>query len=181
MKKQRTIPATISAGSMADIAFLLLIFFLVTTTIVDDKGLILNLPPKQNETTIARIHDRNLFKIQINSMDKIMIQGEVRTDLSGLREEVKEFILNPASLPSLAESPKEAVISLQTNRGTSYRTYIFVLDELHGAYYEIYGDRVNMSAKEFRKLDTSDPAQRKVYEKAKKDVPMNISIAEPAS
>ncbi|MGK7391122.1 MAG: ExbD/TolR family protein [Candidatus Cyclobacteriaceae bacterium M2_1C_046] len=170
---------TINSGSMADIAFLLLIFFLVTTTIIQDKGLTVKLPPVPKELTVQEIHERNIFKVIINSNDKIMVQGDVRKSTEGLRDEVKEFILNHNLNPKLSENPEKAIVSLKTNRGTSYKSFISVLDELQAAYYEIYGGRVNMSANEFRKLDLADLSQKKVYLKARAGIPMNISIAEP--
>lgn len=166
---------------MADIAFLLLIFFLVTTTIIQDKGLMLKLPPKSTDNIPVEIHDRNLFKVVINSNDRIMIQGEVQSNIDGLRNEVKEFILNKKSKPYLSESPEKAVVSLKTNRGTSYKTFIAVLDELQAAYYEIYARNVNMDPVEYRKLDQNDPEQQKIYLKGRKGIPMNLSIAEPTN
>jgi len=194
----------INSSSMADIAFLLLIFFLVTTTIATDKGLTLTLPPKadpnQPPPDITK-NQRNIFKILVNSSDRILIEDEPVTDLTGLRNQVKEFVLNfgkvdeesmtlyntlPASLKALAkqsdissDNPTEAVISFKADRGTSYDIYIGILDELQGAYYEIYGDRVGLTADEFRALDRKKPDDMELYSKARDGFPMNISIAEP--
>jgi len=194
----------INSSSMADIAFLLLIFFLVTTTIATDKGLTLTLPPKadpnQPPPDITK-NQRNIFKILVNSSDRILIEDEPVTDLTGLRDQVKEFVLNfgkvdeesmalyntlPASLKALAkqsdissDNPTEAVISFKADRGTSYDIYIGILDELQGAYYEIYGDRVGLTADEFRALDRKKPDDMELYSKARDGFPMNISIAEP--
>jgi biopolymer transport protein ExbD len=92
----RKIPE-VNSSSMADIAFLLLVFFLVTTTIATDKGLTLTLPPKadpnQPPPDITK-NQRNIYKILVNSSDRILIEDEPVTDLSGLREEVKAFVLN---------------------------------------------------------------------------------------
>ena len=189
---------------MADIAFLLLVFFLVTTTIATDKGLTLTLPPKadpnQPPPDITK-NERNIFKILVNSSDKILIEDEPVTDLTGLRVQVKEFILNfgspkeeyvaiyntlPASLkafaqrsPTSSDDPKEAVVSFKADRGTSYDIYIAILDELQGAYYEIYGERVGLTADEFRALDRKNANDMEKYSKAREGIPMNISIAEP--
>ena len=199
----RKIPE-VNSSSMADIAFLLLVFFLVTTTIATDKGLTLTLPPKadpnQPPPDITK-NQRNIFKILVNSSDRILIEDEPVTDISGLREQVKEFILNfgkpaeeyvaiynslPAELKALAQrdetssdDPKEAVISFKADRGTSYDIYIAILDELQGAYYEIYGARVGMTADEFRELDRKKPDEQEQYQIARDGIPMNISIAEP--
>jgi len=189
---------------MADIAFLLLVFFLVTTTIATDKGLTLTLPPKadpnQPPPDITK-NERNIFKILVNSSDRILIEDEPVTDLTGLRDQVKEFILNfgnpaeeyiaiyntlPPPLKALSlkgeassDDPKEAVISFKADRGTSYDIYINILDELQGAYYEIYGERIGLTADEFRTLDRKKPKDLEKYRLAREGFPMNISIAEP--
>jgi len=194
----------VNSSSMADIAFLLLVFFLVTTTIATDKGLTLTLPPKadpnQPPPDITK-NERNIFKILVNSSDRILIEDEPVTDLTGLRVQVKEFILNfgspseeyvtiynalPAPLKAFAQrsatssdDPKEAVVSFKADRGTSYDIYIAILDELQGAYYEIYGERVGLTADEFRALDRKKPAEQAKYRTAREGIPMNISIAEP--
>ena len=199
----RKIPE-VNSSSMADIAFLLLVFFLVTTTIATDKGLTLTLPPKadpnQPPPDITK-NQRNIFKILVNSSDRILIEDEPVTDISGLREQVKEFILNfgkpteeyvaiyntlPAELKAFAQRnetssdhPKEAVVSFKADRGTSYDIYIAILDELQGAYYEIYGARVGLTADEFRALDRKKPNELEKYQTAREGIPMNISIAEP--
>ena len=194
----------VNSSSMADIAFLLLVFFLVTTTIATDKGLTLTLPPKADPNEpppdITK-NERNIFKILVNSSDRILIEDEPVTDLSGLRVQVKEFILNfgkPAedyvpiynSLPQglkvlsqknpiSSDDPKEAVVSFKADRGTSYDIYIAILDELQGAYYEIYGERIGLTADEFRSLDRKKPKEMAKYKTAREGIPMNISIAEP--
>ena len=199
----RKIPE-VNSSSMADIAFLLLVFFLVTTTIATDKGLTLTLPPKADPNEpppdITK-NERNIFKILVNSSDRILIEDEPVTDLTGLRVQVKEFILNfgqpaedyipiynslPPGLKALSQKnaassddPKEAVVSFKADRGTSYDIYIAILDELQGAYYEIYGERVGLTADEFRALDRKKPQEMAKYKTAREGIPMNISIAEP--
>ncbi|MEM7110169.1 MAG: biopolymer transporter ExbD [Bacteroidota bacterium] len=162
-------------GSMADIAFLLLLFFMLTTTIVHDKGIDLLLPPEQNLAEDIRIKERNLFKILLNSNDELLVEDSPRRSAENLRTEIKEFILNPYHSKELSENSLKAVVSIKTNRGTSQAAFISVLDEAKAAYFEIYGDRVGMSAAEFRTLKSNDPR----YKKARLGVPMNISIAEP--
>jgi biopolymer transport protein ExbD len=87
----------VNAGSMADIAFLLLIFFLVTTTIASDKGILNILPPKQDPNQPppeVELNERNIFNILINANDQLLIEGEFRTTTEGLSDEIKKFILN---------------------------------------------------------------------------------------
>ena len=200
---KRTTPEINSAG-MADIAFLLLIFFLVATTLATDKGLTLLLPPKPDDTEIIDIEipERNLFKVLVNSQDRVLVENEPVKDVTEIREMAKKFILNfgnpkspeaielynslPGELkvmvervPESSDNPKDAIVSFKADRGTSYEMYIAILDELQGAYYEIYGARVGLSADEFRKLDRKKPEEKAKYERAREGMPMNISIAEP--
>ena len=84
----------VNAGSMADIAFLLLIFFLVTTQIATNKGLTMVLPPKSEEQNDVPLNERNILKIQLNSADKILVEEEILTDVSKLRDIVYDFVLN---------------------------------------------------------------------------------------
>ena len=168
----------VSAGSMADIAFLLLIFFLVATTLQQDKGLMMQLPPDVPPTE-TQIKERNLFKIRINSSNQFLIQNEVRSDLTGLTAEVKSFVNNHGVDPSQSISPKDAIISIKTQRGTQYENFILVLDQVKEAYYQLYGERVGLTSEAFRKLDREDPSQLALYEEAREGLPMNISIANP--
>ncbi len=203
-KKQRK-PPEVNSSSMADIAFLLLIFFLVTTTIATDKGLTLQLPPKpdpnQPPPDITK-NARNIFKILVNSQDRVLVEDEPLDDVTKLKDMVKDFVLNfgkpneedlklynslPPSLkakakrsPDLSDSPREAVVSFKTDRGTSYDLFVKILDQLQGAYYEIYAERVGISPEEFRNLDRTKPDQKRLYQKAREGISMNISIAEPS-
>lgn len=199
----RKMPA-VNSSSMADIAFLLLVFFLVTTTIATDKGLTLTLPPKADPNEpppdITK-NQRNIFKILVNSSDRILVEDEPLTDVKELRTMVKDFVLNfgkvdedalalynslPPTLKALSlknetssDNPKEAVVSFKADRGTSYDIYIAILDELQGAYYEIYAERIGITADEFRALDRKKPSENAKYKLAREGIGMNISIAEP--
>jgi len=206
MARKNRPTAEIPNGSMADIAFLLLIFFLVTTTIANDKGIAMLLPPKpdpnQPPPEVTK-NDRNIFKILANSQDKLLVEDEPLTDVFELREMVKSFILNFGSpgeegvaiynsLPSsmkayssqvrrsdYSDDPTEAVVSFKADRGTSYELYVQVLDQVNAAYNDVYGERVGLSAAEFLQLDRDDPVQDKKYQAARQGIPRAISIAEP--
>ena len=130
----------INAGSMADIAFLLLIFFLVTTTIVEDKGILVKLPPwSDEEPDITQLKTRNVYSVLVNAQDQLLVRGEpIR--IGQLRENTKEFIMNPARREDMSESPKNAIISLKNDRGTSYEAYLGVYNELKGAYAELWDE-----------------------------------------
>lgn len=170
------ISTSMNASSMADIAFLMLCFFMMTTTIQENKGLILLLP--QLETPHAPVKDRNVFNIRLNSADQLMVQHEIRESTNGLRAELKSFILNNGLEKNLSENPEKAIISLKADRGSSYLVYISLLDDIQAAYYEIYGAQIGFSAEAYRKLDIRNPYQKQLYDKGRAGIPMNISITE---
>jgi len=142
---------TFNAASTADIAFLLLIFFLVTTTMNVDTGLARKLPPMVQgdaPSTDNQIKERNVFVVLINANDQLMVEGKPM-DVSKLRVEAKEFIANPSNKENLPEKAmkdipffgqmdvSKGIISLQNDRGTSYEMYIKVQNELAAAYNEL--------------------------------------------
>ncbi|MDH5603792.1 MAG: biopolymer transporter ExbD [Cyclobacteriaceae bacterium] len=190
IKKERQTPE-INSSSMADIAFLLLIFFLVTTTIANDKGLFLLLPPDpdQLEDMDIKIPEKNLFKIQINSADKLLVENEPLADVMLLKDMIKEFIMNNGRDPLSSDNPQKAIVSLKTDRGTTQLRFIEVLDQVKGAYHDIYAERAGVSNQRWRELSedrTGDPEARRLYDigrgllpDGKPEIPMNISIAEP--
>jgi biopolymer transport protein ExbD len=92
----------INAGSMADIAFLLLIFFLVTTTMDIDTGITRKLPPPVENEEDIDIKERNVFKVLVNSSDRLMVEGE-QGDIRTLKNDVKEFMTNPNNSEDLPE------------------------------------------------------------------------------
>jgi biopolymer transport protein ExbD len=170
-------------ASMADIAFLLLTFFLVTTTIANDRGLSLQLPPppEANPPDDVKIKEHNLFKIQVNSSDALLVEGNPLDDVSGLKEDLKEFILNNGRNPELSDSPEKAIVSYKTDRGTTHKRFIQILDIIQNAYYDIYAEQAGVTNARFREAasDLADPENRAIYDKGRKNIPMQISIAEP--
>lgn len=164
----------LNAGSMADIAFLMLTFFMMTTVMHEQKGLPLLLPPPN--APAGDIAARNLFTIHINSLDQLLVEGEHEEAITAIRHRVREFVLNHGAASHLSETPQKAVVSLKADRGTSYRTYIAVLDEIQAAYFEIYAKRSGLTPAAFRSLDLADPAQKNIYDQAREGIPMNISV-----
>lgn len=179
MRYERSERPETNTSSMAEIAFLLLIFFLVSTTIVQEKGLMLKLPPEADDQPIVPVNDRNLFKVLINSKNQLLVENEVWFQTDGLSQRVKNFVLNNGKDPGSSEKPEKAIISLKTNRGTDYYQFIAVLDELKAAYYEIYAERVGLTSAEYRNLRLSNASQSQLYYEGRVGIPMNISIAEP--
>jgi len=173
-KKMREVPE-INAGSMADIAFLLLIFFIVATTMDVDSGILTKLPPMPEELQEdpPEIKDRNVLTVLVNANDQLLVEGEW-TDITDLRDITKEFIVNPQHLETLPEDPTKAVVSLQNDRGTSYNTYIQVQNELKAAYNEVRDtESRNRFGKKFDEL--TDDQQKEIQ----KTYPIKISEAEP--
>lgn len=175
---------------MADIAFLLLTFFLCTTTIANDRGLIIQLPPppEAQPPEEIKIQERNMFKIQVNSSDALLVEGEPMSDVTGLKEMVKKFIMNKGADPASSDSPDKAIVSFKTDRGTSHKRFIEILDIVQGAYYDIYAERAGVTNTKWRELvsDLADPANRVLYDKGRGrnpdgtiEIPMQLSIAEP--
>ena len=140
----------VNAGSLADIAFLLLIFFLVTTTIETDSGISRKLPPMQDEQVVPPvIKEKNIFQVIVNRNNDLLVEDELM-ELKDLREAAIAFLDNGGGVgpeacdycqgagdPTSSDNPIKAVIMLVNDRQTEYGTYIAVQNELVGAYNEL--------------------------------------------
>jgi len=166
----------INAGSMADIAFLLLIFFLVTTTILEDKGILVRLPPwSEEEPDIAKLKERNVYSILVNAQNQLLVRGEPK-DIKSLREDTKMFIANPQRREDLSEAPNKAIVSLKNDRGTKYETYLEVYNEVQAAYNEL---RDEEARRKHNKPYTNLTREQRAAIRAK--FPLILSEAEPTS
>lgn len=178
----------INSSSTADIAFLLLCYFLMTTTMNQDSGLQRRLPqmPDPNQKVEdQKVNRRNIIVVKITSADRLMAGNEAM-DVSQLKDKIKEFLSNPTDSPTLPEKESKdiegygpcmvskGVISLQNDRGTSYQAYIAVQNELVKAINELRNEFALANyGKTYLKL-TED--QQKIVRTA---IPQNISEAEP--
>jgi len=139
----------VNAGSMADIAFLLLIFFLVTTTIETDSGLNRKLPPMEDQVDPPIIRQKNIFTVVVNKNDQLLVEEEL-TDIKDLRSLAVAFLDNGGGVgdeacdycqgerdESSSDNPDKAIISLKNNRETSYKVYIAIQNELVAAYNDL--------------------------------------------
>lgn len=179
----------INAGSMADIAFLLLIFFLVTTTMDVDSGITRKLPPIQEKPDEQndKIKERNVYVVSINLHNQVAVEGDLMP-VNQICDGVKEFIKNPHNNQNLSQrkDPVEisffgmvdqlskGVVSLQNDKGTSYSKYIEVQNELVRAFNELRNElSMNTFGIPYKELD--EDRQKAV----KKYYPMTISEAEP--
>ena len=183
----KPLPA-LNTTSTGDIAFLLLIFFLVATTMDVDKGIQRRLPPMPDENQKQqdiKVNRRNIVVVRINAQDRILAGG-TPMDISQVKDQIKEFITNPANSEALPEKEmkdiegfgqyavSKGVVSLQNDRGTSYSAYLRVQNEIVKAFNEIRDDfaMVNYGSKY---ADLDEEKQRIVRDA----VPQSISEAEP--
>ncbi len=138
MQKRGRTEAEIPTSSMADIAFLLLIFFLVTTTIDVDTGIGMLLPPKlEEDVEPPPIKERNVLKILVNEQGMVLVEDEP-SSVQLIRDVVKTHVLNNGRDPRYAESPGNALVSIKTSRETPYNAYVDVLDEVWMGYFEMW-------------------------------------------
>ncbi|GGW89596.1 ExbD/TolR family protein [Salegentibacter mishustinae] len=195
----------VNAGSMADIAFLLLIFFLVTTTIETDSGISRKLPPWQpEEQEPPVIKERNIFQVLVNSNNQLLVEDE-EMEIEELRQAAVEFIDNGGGTgdeacdfcqgpgdASSSVNPQKAIISLVNNRGTEYGTYIAVQNELVAAYNQLrdreaqrlFGTSFTAMEAKYNDSRTSEGAKETLKERIEliKDmIPQKLSEAEPTS
>ena len=172
MKKKRKTPPEISAGSMADIAFLLLIFFLVATQISQDKGVRVVLP-EYYDGPAGKVIDRDVLNIKINKFDEVMVEGKA-TELRELANLIPDFVLNPEKRSDYPSSPHKAIISLQNDVNTSYDAYVYAYSIIQSSYTTM---RRELSKSKFgRDLSELDSDQADEIRKA---LPMKVSEADP--
>ncbi len=197
----------INAGSMADIAFLLLIFFLVTTTMDVDSGIARKLPEKSppDQQNDVIVKEKNVFDITVNRNNQILIEGEKYVKVNEIRPLVIEFIDNGGGVgnsvdgkegqpcdycegakdPSSSDHPSKAVISLQSDRGTMYGMYISIQNEIEGAYTELrnrlglklYGRSYDALVKDYD--DNASESLKAKIDNLKEKYPQIISEPEP--
>ena len=180
----------INSSSTADIAFMLLIFFLTTTSMDTDKGLARRLPPppdpNMNQDNII-VKERNILQVRINKDNQLMV-GSDYLEVSQLREKAKEFIANPNDDENLPEKhsvnipllggncmvTEKHVISVTNDVGTSYQVYIDVQNELVAAYNELRNEKANEAfGKDY--VECNEDQQKAIRE----FYPQKISEAEP--
>ncbi|EGF58574.1 ExbD/TolR family protein [Bacteroides fluxus] len=187
-KGKRKVP-DINSSSTADIAFLLLIFFLITTSMDTDRGLARQLPPppeKDQKMDDIKVKDRNILPVFLNMQDQLMCGNDYIT-VDQLRAKAKEFIANPYNDENKPEKSstnveffgnmmvtKNHVISLRCDRGSSYKAYLAVQNELVAAYNEL---RDELAQEKWQKnyADLNEDQQKAIRE----IYPQKISEAEP--
>jgi len=202
----------INAGSMADIAFLLLIFFLVTTTMDVDSGISRKLPEKQPEDVERPpVKQKNIFEINLNRNNEILVE-EDEMDMKDLRQAVIDFLDNGGGvgnvgpdgepgkpcyycegkkLDNSSDHPNKSIVSVQTDRGTSYGVYIYVQNEILSAYSflrdryarkylkGVYGGMGYKDLLKLKENDEDNEALEAAIQEVKDAYPQIISDAEP--
>jgi len=176
----------LNTGSMSDISFLLLAFFLMVSNINTDMGIARKLPPPLPEDAEAPdVRERNIFTVLVNKDNRLLYNNEYGR-IEDLRERAKEFLGNPNNLPNLPEKVEtdipllgkvdvsKGVISLRNDRGTSYNMYLQVQNELTAAIKEMRDEfSMNRFGKKFADINEQE---REAVEQA---IPVAISEAEP--
>ncbi len=179
--------AEIPTSSMADIAFLLLIFFLVTTTIDVDTGIGMTLPPPlEEEQEPPPVRERNLLNILVNAEGLVLVEDEP-SSIAQIGDEITTHVTNYGQDPNYSETPEDAVISIKTDADTPYRIYIDTIDEVWLAYRGIWNSvaRTGQLPNGEQILDQAFADYEAVREAYPDDnpvreaIPANISIAEP--
>jgi len=196
----------VNGGSLADIAFLLLIFFLVTTTMDIDTGITRLLPPEpdpEQEDVEVKVNQRNVLVVLLNRSDLLMVGGEVMDRLA-LKDKTVEFFTNPLNkqdLPVMEETEVQfppgsssllppngmwtgkvsrGVISLQNDRSTTYGKYLQVQNELVAAVNILRNDFCKLYFdKDYEDLNTANPIEEEIQTGIRKIYKMNISESEP--
>ena len=195
----------VNGGSLADIAFLLLIFFLVTTTMDTDTGITRLLPPEPEKDQIVevKVNKRNVLVVLLNRSDRLMVGGE-EMDRLDLKAKTIVFFTNPANLETLPEREEveiqfpsgsssllppdgmwrgrvsKGVISLQNDRSTTYGKYLQVQNELVAAVNTLRNEFCNLYFdKDFAQLNTNNPTEEEIHNGIRKIYKMNISESDP--
>lgn len=169
IKKKKIPEAAIPTASMADIAFLLLLFFLVATVIDVDTGLGLTLPEINEDQEIVKISPDRMAAVLVNENGDVLVDGNV-VPVFQIKDMLKERIASKNDLPS----NKKMIISLKTDRKTVYNIYIAALDQIKQAYFEVRDEYSNGKyGKKYGDLNEEEQSD------VKDVVPIIISIAEP--
>ena len=158
----------VNAGSMADIAFLLLIFFLVTTTIAEDQGVLVRLPQWVDEPVIQDVNREHTLTVQLNAANELLVE-ERRARIPDLPGLLREHVLSPK------RRPNQAIVSLVHDRGTEYTSYLAVYDALLAGYRALWDEAAHRDyGRAYAELD--EAGRRSV----RRGIPLVISEAEPS-
>lgn len=150
------------------------IVFLVVTPIEEDKEILTKLPPwSENESDVTKLKERNVLSILVNNKNELIVR-EKKMEVKNLRSEVKEFISNPNQDALYAEDPKKAIVSIGNEKGTDYKIYLTVFNEIKSAYNELRDEKAMvMFGKKFEEINSNQQKEIRSI------IPLVISEAEP--
>ena len=169
IKKRKIAEATIPTSSMADIAFLLLLFFLVATTIDVDTGIGLVLPEYVKDVSTVEVPKNRMAAVLINANGDVLMDGKP-ISIFQVKDNLKPRIISKIDLPK----NKKLIVSVKTDRKTKYNSYIQALDQIKSAYFEVRDEYSNQNyGRKYN--DLPEDEQKVVQDK----IPIIISIAEP--
>jgi biopolymer transport protein ExbD len=177
IKRKKRAAAEVNASSMADIAFLLLIFFIITSNVVNDSGTRLILPIKQ-EPQPVKTEEQNVCSIIMNSKDQFLVNGD-EMNLDEIPTYVVKFVTNRGRDPKMSDSPDKAVVVLKTSRGSSYNNYVSVINKVQQVYFEQWAQLGGVGVEELLSWDVDqDPELSQKLDDLRAQFPYNFIIAE---
>lgn len=171
MKKRRH-TASVNAGSMADIAFLLLIFFLVATQLANTRGIPVILP-EYYDGPPGQAADNNVLRILINAQDELLIESKL-SDKETVTDRIKDFVLNPTQLSSRPSTPQKAIISIESHAKSTYEAYLDIYSRIHQAYRDMRDEyALSRYGKKYAEISAD---RRKLVAQV---IPLKVSEADP--
>ena len=177
IKKKDRAASEVNASSMADIAFLLLIFFIITTNVAQKTGVKLILPIKQEDVQVDFL-DRNVCTIYMNSNNDLLVEKK-EMKLEEVTEFVKEFITNNGVDIRYSVSPQDAIVLFKYSRGAKYDAYLALINQVQQAYFEIWAEKQGVPVSEFISWDLdNDKAKSEQMDKLREIIPYNFSVSQ---
>ena len=166
-----------NASSMADIAFLLLIFFIITSNVINDKAVMLKLPIIQAPQEVKSLEE-NVCTIVMNNENELLVRGE-KKEMNEVTDFVKKFILNNGRDPKMSRSSKDAVVVFKPSRGGKNGSYIKLINQVQLAYFDIWAVNANVTTETLMSWDVEEQESlSKALDKLREVVPYNFVVAE---
>lgn len=162
---------------MADIAFLLLIFFIITSSIVNDTGVKMTLPVLQ-EPVPVETDQRDVCMVIMNTEGRLLVEDEPM-EVARLKDFIKKFIGNKGQNPEWSTSPKKALIVLKQSRGANYNEYLKVTNQIQQAYFELWSGLAGVSTETLVSWDVeNNQGLSRQLDQLRDQIPYNFSVAQ---
>ena len=177
IKRKKRGGAEVNASSMADIAFLLLIFFIITSNVVNDRGTRLTLPIIQEPQEVERLK-QNVCLIVMNNQNQLLV-NDTEMKVEEVPEFIRKFVTNNGRDPRFSTSPKDAVIVFKSARGSSYEQHLKLISKVQGVYFELWAQEAGVSVEDLISwdVDTNENLSKKLDD-LRAVIPYNFVIAE---